>query len=161
VAFVLAPGGFGGIETPLASNGSAVFAAVVNLPVPMTVKGIAENGKAFAASVLTATGEMVAVSQATGKIIWDDKLPSSPYGAATVTNDVVFATTCSGYLYAFNTATGAVPAEDAAIGRDQCPGHDRRWLRHRRSRRAVAVNEAAHTDHRLQARRHGRQARDC
>ncbi len=51
---------------------------------------------------------MVAVSQDTGKVIWDDKLPSSPYGAATVTNDVVFTTTYSGYLYAFNAATGAI-----------------------------------------------------
>jgi outer membrane protein assembly factor BamB len=51
---------------------------------------------------------MVAVNQDTGKVIWDDKLPSTPYGAATVTNDVVFTTTYSGYLYAFNAATGAI-----------------------------------------------------
>lgn len=106
--FVLEPGPFGGIETPLAANGSSVFAAVTNLAVPMTVSGMAETSRAFAASVRTATGEMVAVSQDTGKIIWDDKLPSTPYGAATVTNNVVFTTTFSGYLYAFNTATGAI-----------------------------------------------------
>jgi outer membrane protein assembly factor BamB len=58
--------------------------------------------------VTKGTGEMVAVSQDTGKIQWDDHLPSSPYGAATVTNNVVFTTTCNGYLYAFNTATGAI-----------------------------------------------------
>ena len=51
---------------------------------------------------------MVAVNQDTGKIEWDDKLPSTPYGAATVTNNVVFTTTYSGYLYAFNAATGAI-----------------------------------------------------
>jgi alcohol dehydrogenase (cytochrome c) len=106
--FVLEPGPLGGIETQLATNGTTVFAAVVNLPVPMTVKGIAENSTAFAASVNTATGEMVAVNQDTGKAIWDDKLPSAPYGAATVTNNVVFTTTYSGYLYAFNAATGAI-----------------------------------------------------
>jgi alcohol dehydrogenase (cytochrome c) len=106
--FDLEPGVFGGIETPLASNGSTVFAAVVNLPIRMTVKGVAESGKAFEASIGTATGEMVAVSQDTGKIIWADKLPSSPYGAATITNNVVFTTTYSGYLYAFNAATGAI-----------------------------------------------------
>jgi outer membrane protein assembly factor BamB len=38
----------------------------------------------------------------------DDKLPSSPYGAAAVTNDVVFTTTFHGDLYAFDAATGAV-----------------------------------------------------
>jgi alcohol dehydrogenase (cytochrome c) len=106
--YVLEPGAFGGIETPLATNGSTVFAAVNDLAVPMTDDGIGESGTAFAASIPKGTGEMVAVNQDTGKIIWDAKLPSSPYGAATVTNDVVFTTTYSGYLYAFNAATGAV-----------------------------------------------------
>jgi alcohol dehydrogenase (cytochrome c) len=106
--YTLEPGPLGGIETQLASNGSTVFAAVNNLGVSMTVKGIAERGGAFSALINRATGEMVAVNQDTGKIIWDDKLPSSPYGAATVTNGVVFTTTYSGYLYAFNAATGAI-----------------------------------------------------
>ncbi len=51
---------------------------------------------------------MIAVNQDTGKIEWDDKLPSSPYGAAAVTNNVVFTTTYAGELYAFNAATGAI-----------------------------------------------------
>jgi outer membrane protein assembly factor BamB len=51
---------------------------------------------------------MVAVNQDTGTVIWDTLLPSSPYGAATVTNDVVFTTTFKGYLYALNAATGAI-----------------------------------------------------
>jgi alcohol dehydrogenase (cytochrome c) len=106
--FALEPGVLGGVESPLATNGSTVFAAVNNLALPMTVKGAAESGKAFDASIGTATGEMVAVNQDTGKVIWADKLPSSPYGAATITNNVVFTTTYSGYLYAFNAATGAV-----------------------------------------------------
>jgi outer membrane protein assembly factor BamB len=106
--FTLEPGVFGGIESQLASNGSTVFAAVNNLGLPMTVKGAAESSSAFSASIAKATGEMVAVSQNTGKIIWDDKLPSTPYGAATLTNDVVFTTTYSGYLYAFNATTGAI-----------------------------------------------------
>jgi outer membrane protein assembly factor BamB len=106
--YVLAPGAFGGIETPLASNGSTVFAAVVNLPMPMSVKGVTESSQAFQASIGTATGEMVAVNQDTGKVEWDTKLPSSPYGAATVTNNVVFTTTYHGDLYALNAATGAI-----------------------------------------------------
>jgi alcohol dehydrogenase (cytochrome c) len=106
--YTLEPGALGGIETPLASNGSVVYAAVNDIPFSMTNIAPAETGKAFAASIAKGTGEMVAVNQDTGKIIWDDKLPSSPYGAATVTNDVVFTTTYSGYLYAFNAATGAI-----------------------------------------------------
>jgi outer membrane protein assembly factor BamB len=106
--YVLEPSIFGGVESQLATNGSTVFAAVNNLPVTMSANGVAESSKALEAAIPKATGEMVAVSQDTGKVIWDDKLPSSPYGAATVTNDVVFTTTYSGYLYAFNAATGAI-----------------------------------------------------
>jgi outer membrane protein assembly factor BamB len=106
--YVLEPSIFGGVESQLATNGSTVFAAVNNLPVTMSANGVAESSKALEAAIPKATGEMVAVSQDTGKVIWDDKLPSSPYGAATVTNDVVFTTTYGGYLYAFNAATGAI-----------------------------------------------------
>ena len=106
--FSLEPGVFGGIESQLATNGSTVFAAVNNLAVPMSEKGVTESSKAFDASIPKATGEMVAVNQDTGKIEWDDKLPSSPYGAATVTNNVVFTTTYNGHLYAFNATTGAI-----------------------------------------------------
>ncbi len=91
--FSLEPGVFGGVESQLATNGSTIFAAVNNLAVPLSVIGVMEGSKAFEASIPKATGEMIAVNQDTGKIEWDDKLPSSPYGAAAVTNDVVFTTT--------------------------------------------------------------------
>jgi alcohol dehydrogenase (cytochrome c) len=119
--FVLEPSVFGGVESQLATNGSTVFAAVNNLAVPMTAHGVAESGKAFEASIGTATGEMVAVSQDTGKIIWDDKLPSAPYGAAAVTNGVVFTTTYSGYLYAFSAATGAILLKTPLSSGDNAP----------------------------------------
>jgi alcohol dehydrogenase (cytochrome c) len=106
--FTLEPGVYGGIESQLATNGATTFAAVNNLAVPMSVKGVTESSKAFEDSIPRATGEMIAVNQDTGKIEWDDKLPSSPYGAAAVTGNVVFTTTYNGYLYAFNAATGAV-----------------------------------------------------
>ncbi len=106
--FSLEPGVFGGIESPLASNGTTTFAAVNNLAVPITVKGAAESYKAYQASIPRATGQLIAVNQDTGKIEWDDQLPSSPYGAATITNNVVFTTTYNGYLYAVNAATGAI-----------------------------------------------------
>jgi alcohol dehydrogenase (cytochrome c) len=105
--FTLEPGVYGGIESELATNGSTVFAAVNNLGVTMSVNGVT-NAKAYESSIGKATGEIVAVNQDTGKVEWDDKLPSSPYGAATITNNIVFTTTYSGYLYAFNAATGAI-----------------------------------------------------
>jgi outer membrane protein assembly factor BamB len=106
--FCLEPGPLGGVETQLASNGTATFAAVNDLPVPMTAHGYNEpSSAAFQVAIAKGTGEMVAVNQDTGHAEWDTKLPSSPYGAATVTNDVVFTTTYSGYVYAFDAATGA------------------------------------------------------
>jgi alcohol dehydrogenase (cytochrome c) len=106
--FSLEPGVFGGVESQLASNGTTTFAAVNNLALPLTLNGLAESYQAYTASIPKATGEMIAVNQVTGKIEWDDQLPSSPYGAATITNNVVFTTTYNGYLYAFNAATGAI-----------------------------------------------------
>jgi outer membrane protein assembly factor BamB len=104
------PGEFGGIETQLASNGSTTFAAVNDLPFTERAESGPYFGsfQAFETAVTKGTGEMVAVNQDTGKVEWDDKLPSSPYGAAAVTNDVVFTTTFHGDLYAFDAGTGAV-----------------------------------------------------
>jgi alcohol dehydrogenase (cytochrome c) len=106
--FTIEPGAFGGIETPMASNGSTVFAAVNNFGFPISANGLAGSHAVQEAALAKATGQVVAVSQDTGKVIWADKLPSTPYGAATVTNNVVFTTTFSGWLYAFNAATGAI-----------------------------------------------------
>jgi outer membrane protein assembly factor BamB len=105
--FSLEPGPFGGVLTPLASNGTTTFAAVNDLAVPQTAHGLAESLKGFYASVESAPGEMVAVDQNTGKLDWDDKLASSPDGGAAITNNVVFTTTLNGHLYAFNASTGA------------------------------------------------------
>jgi outer membrane protein assembly factor BamB len=108
--FCLEPGVDGGIETQLASNGSTTFAAVNELPAPICGTGIGCSISESAAieAVFKGIGEVVAVNQDTGQADWDTKLPSSPYGAATVTNNVVFTTTFLGDLYALNTATGAI-----------------------------------------------------
>jgi glucose dehydrogenase len=108
---MIAPGGFGGIESQLATDGRDAYAAVVDFP--FTERN--QSGPYFPSlaayedGLVNATGDMVAVNQATGRVEWDVKLPSAPYGgAATVTNNVVFTTTLKGYLYAFDAATGAV-----------------------------------------------------
>jgi outer membrane protein assembly factor BamB len=106
--FCLEPSIFGGIETQLASNGSTTFAAVNDLALPATPANYTGTVTAVLGAVEKATGEMVAVNQDTGTVEWDTPLPSSPYGAATVTNDVVLTTTFHGDLYALDAATGAV-----------------------------------------------------
>jgi outer membrane protein assembly factor BamB len=100
------PGDLGGIESQLASDGKTVYAAVNNLPSHYA----SDDGGLAAVQFAppnTGTGELVAVDEATGRVKWDRKLPSSPYGAATITNGVVFTTTFDGTLYAFNSDTGA------------------------------------------------------
>ncbi|MDQ2811638.1 MAG: PQQ-binding-like beta-propeller repeat protein [Actinomycetota bacterium] len=107
--FCLEPSIYGGILTQLASNGSTTFAAVNDLALLTTPAGYpGSEGAAILHDVENATGEMVAVNQDTGAIAWDTPLPSSPYGAATVTNDVVLTTTFTGDLYALDAATGAI-----------------------------------------------------
>jgi len=108
--FCLEPGVYGGVETQLASNGSTTFAAVNDVPLPVcgTGTGCSISASAAIEAVTKGTGEMVAVNQDTGQVEWDTTLPSSPYGAATVTNNVVFTTTFHGDLYALNAATGAI-----------------------------------------------------
>jgi outer membrane protein assembly factor BamB/predicted lipoprotein with Yx(FWY)xxD motif len=99
------PGDLGGVESQLASNGTTVFAAVNNLPWRYKSQGL--TGISPAVPYDRGTGEVVAVDEATGNVRWDHKLTSSPYGAATITNNVVFTTTFDGTLHAFNASTGA------------------------------------------------------
>jgi outer membrane protein assembly factor BamB len=106
--YCLEPNTYGGIVTQLASNGSTVFAPVNDLALPMTPAGEIDSVVTLLGKVENAAGEMVAVNQDTGAVSWDTPLPSSPYGAATVTNDVVLTTTFHGDLYALNANTGAV-----------------------------------------------------
>jgi outer membrane protein assembly factor BamB len=106
--YCLEPNTYGGIVTQLASNGSTTFAAVNDLALPMTPGGYALSEVTIFEDIEKAAGELVAVNQDTGTVAWDTPLPSSPYGAATVTNDVVLTTTFHGDLYALDAATGAI-----------------------------------------------------
>jgi alcohol dehydrogenase (cytochrome c) len=106
--YCLEPSLYGGIVTQLASNGSTIFAAVNDMALPATPAGPTGPEAAIIQAIENATGEMVAVNQDTGAVVWDTPLPSTPYGAATVTNDVVLTTTFHGDLYALDAATGAI-----------------------------------------------------
>jgi outer membrane protein assembly factor BamB len=90
------PGTFGGVESPMATDGKYIYAGVNNLPIVIGGEGLELEG----------TGEMVALDPATGKVVWDKKLPTSNYGGATVSNDVVYTTTFEGTVWGFETETG-------------------------------------------------------
>ena len=106
--YCLEPSLYGGMLTQLASDGSTAFAAVNDFALPAGPAGFTGSIASQVQALYAAVGEMVAVNQDTGAIVWDTPLPSSPYGAATVTNDVVFTTTFKGYLYALDATTGAI-----------------------------------------------------
>ena len=67
------------------------------------------------------TGEIVAIDEATGKIRVAPPLSSSPYGAATVSNDVVFTTTFDGTPVR-SVRRPATAVEHEALGRHQRAG---------------------------------------
>ena len=51
-------------------------------------------------------GGLTALAVATGRVLWQQRLPALAFGAATVANDVVFTSTYDGGIYAFASATG-------------------------------------------------------
>jgi glucose dehydrogenase len=98
--YTVYPGIFGGVESQLASDGTNVYVAVVNLAATYT-------GPAATKFDLTkGTGEVLALNQASGKIVWDHKLATPAYGAISLTNDVAFTTTFDGTLWALSTKNG-------------------------------------------------------
>ena len=101
--YVAEPAALGGVETPYASDGTTDYFAVNNYPMQ-----VAGQAKFNIGNPAKQSGVMVAIDQATGKIKWQHKLPSSPYGSATVSNDLVWTTTFDGTVWALNKNTGAV-----------------------------------------------------
>jgi outer membrane protein assembly factor BamB len=95
------PGSLGGVIAPMATDGTTVFAPVVNSPA--TILSGAEKTEPG-----PATGEVVALDAATGKIEWKQQLATPAYGATTAVNDLVFATTYEGSVSAFDTKSGQV-----------------------------------------------------
>jgi len=93
------PGPLGGIEGALASNGTTLFAAANDLLGYVAAAGITVHA-------IDGSGDLVAINEASGKIEWDVKLPSSPYGGVTLANNVLFTTTYNGTLWGFDASTG-------------------------------------------------------
>jgi outer membrane protein assembly factor BamB len=62
----------------------------------------------FGGKIGTYPGDVVALNGATGKIVWDTKVPGDPTGAATVVNNLVLTATDQGSLVALNRATGKI-----------------------------------------------------
>jgi alcohol dehydrogenase (cytochrome c) len=99
------PGDLGGIETNGATDGNVAYVSTVNL---YQTRLNASSVIAGVQPINQGTGDEVAVNLTTGKILWSTKLPSPPFGAATISNDLVFTTTYNGRVLAFSRATGKI-----------------------------------------------------
>jgi outer membrane protein assembly factor BamB len=95
------PGLLGGVIAPMSTNGSTVFVPVVNHSVSFANQSEPQESGPL-------TGELVALDVATGAVKWVHKFPIAAFGATTVVNDLVFATTFDGKLYAFDANSGKV-----------------------------------------------------
>jgi outer membrane protein assembly factor BamB len=97
------PGWWGGVETQMASDGDTLYVPVNDLG------SVYDSGvRLRAADPTDGTGRIVALDVASGRIRWDSRLPRTPYGAATISNDLVFTTTYDGTVWALARADGAV-----------------------------------------------------
>lgn len=96
------PGTLGGVETSMAFADGVVYAAIVNL------RTVYEGGQIVASEldIFSGDGELVALDGATGKILWDAKIQTPAYAAATVVNDIVFTGGLDGIIRAYTTSDG-------------------------------------------------------
>jgi outer membrane protein assembly factor BamB len=93
------PGILGGVIAPMATDGKTVFVPVVNHSATISAtEGLGEGQDM--------TGELVAIDAASGAIQWEQEFGSAAFGAPTVINDLVFATSFEGNVYAFEAASG-------------------------------------------------------
>ena len=94
------PGILGGVITPPSTDGSTVFFPVVNQSFNLASGSEGSPGQGLG-------GELVALDVKTGDLEWKHKFPgTTPFGATSVVNDLVFATTSDGTLYAFDKEDG-------------------------------------------------------
>ncbi len=97
------PGWWGGVETQMASDGRTLYVPVNDLAT------VYDDGTRLTPpDPARGTGRMVAIAIASGRVLWDRLLPRSPYGAATISNDLVFTTTYDGTVWALARTDGRV-----------------------------------------------------
>lgn len=102
--YTMLPGSLGGVLSNMAVAGGSVYVATIDLPITATSLNSVVGEEASGPK----TGEVEALSLATGKVEWDTKVPAIPLGAATVSNGLVFTTLYNGVLIALNRDTGAI-----------------------------------------------------
>lgn len=94
------PGGYGGVETPMALADGVVYVPIVNAAAKFSATSIVGQ------ELPKGTGELDALDVNTGKILWAAPLKEPDFGGATVAGDLVFTSTYTGQVLAFNRSSG-------------------------------------------------------
>jgi outer membrane protein assembly factor BamB len=119
------PGDLGGVETPMAFADNLLFVPWLNFPTIARASGLPGGIAGTLEGLNKGTGGLTAVDAASGKVAWQQKLPSENFGAATVANDVVFTSDYAGTIYAFDTKTGkTLWTKKASAGINSFPAID-------------------------------------
>jgi len=112
------PGTLGGVETNMAVDEGVAYVVTVNSyqerPDPNTTLG---GGQSLEES----DGDIVAIDVATGKKIWEEPLPGVPFGAATISNDMVFTTLYDGTVVGVSRKNGQILWEEKLPGGTNSP----------------------------------------
>ena len=104
--YTILPGSLGGVLSNPALAGNTVYVAAVNQRF-----SLAKMSYPLGAPDGAGSGDIEALNLATGMVEWDTKVPAYPFGAATVSNDLVLTTLYTGVLVALNRSTGAIVYE--------------------------------------------------
>ena len=104
--FEIRPGPYGGVETNLAVHDGKVYAAVVNLPGHFN-KPADLNRPVAEVDFTEGKGEIVRLDLATGQIDWSVELDTMPFGAVTISNDLLFTTLFDGRVVAYSLDDGS------------------------------------------------------
>jgi outer membrane protein assembly factor BamB len=119
------PGDLGGVETPMALSEGRLFVPWLDFPVHARAQGLPGGLAGTLKNFRVGRGGFTAFDAASGRRLWERKLPSMDFGAATVANDVVFTSTYAGRIYAFDTQTGkTLWSESAPAGINSFPAID-------------------------------------
>jgi outer membrane protein assembly factor BamB len=94
------PGEVGGVETPMALSGGVVYVPIVNAAAQFSATSLVSQ------VLSTGTGELDALDVNTGKVLWASPLKAPDFGGATVAGDLVFTSTYTGQVLAFNRSSG-------------------------------------------------------
>lgn len=124
----VAPGAWGGIETPLAYADSTVYALTTNMASPYNATMYdadtpeeALQRNVGGSNLNNATAEVDALDAATGTILWTHKFDRIALAGVTVVNDLVFTATLDGMVYALSRQDGT------EVWKWQAPGGTNAW----------------------------------